>query len=213
VTFITDSTGKVSCHASVFAIRAPCSLNFGTHQPSNKCDYWGSTAHPSEPTAILIVWDDWGGWFDHVTPPASLVYRSSDHDACNSQDSNGPNGWGCGYADGFRVPFLAVSEYTGTYNQQTGAFGGYVSGACYTNQPPYCPNLSPPYIHDFGSILAYTEWNFNLGYIDGQDKGYADYNAPDWDRGHQTPPLSDLFGLYPNNPRPFVQINTAFPAS
>lgn len=180
----------------------------------HKCDYWGSTRHASEPTAILIVWDDWGGWYDHVTPPASLVYRSIDHDACNSQGSNGPNGWGCGYADGFRVPFMVVSEYTGTYNQRTHTFGGYVSGACGPGQQQKtCPNLSPPYIHDFGSILAYTEWNFSLPFIDGPDKGYADYNAPDWDLKHQAPPLSDFFGLYPNNPRPFVRIKTTFPAS
>jgi phospholipase C len=25
-------------------------------------DLWDSTA-------ILVVWDDWGGWFDHVAPP------------------------------------------------------------------------------------------------------------------------------------------------
>jgi phospholipase C len=46
--------------------------------------YWGNTT-------ILIVWDDWGGWFDHV--PA---YRPF---------SNDP------YMNGFRVPLIAVSPY------------------------------------------------------------------------------------------------------
>jgi phospholipase C len=50
-----------------------------------------------EDTAIFIVWDDWGGWYDHVKPfnPAGQ-----------------PNGWGKGYVYGFRVPLLVVSAYT-----------------------------------------------------------------------------------------------------
>jgi len=43
--------------------------------------YWNSTA-------ILITWDDWGGWYDHVNPPQL-------------------DGMGLG----FRVPLLVVSPY------------------------------------------------------------------------------------------------------
>lgn len=43
--------------------------------------YWGSTA-------ILVAWDDWGGWYDHVSPP--------------QVDNMGL---------GFRVPLLVVSPY------------------------------------------------------------------------------------------------------
>jgi phospholipase C len=39
-------------------------------------------------TAIFISWDDWGGWYDHVNPPA--------------MDAMGM---------GFRVPLLVVSPY------------------------------------------------------------------------------------------------------
>ena len=39
-------------------------------------------------TAIFILWDDWGGWYDHVAPP---IYNS--------------------YEYGFRVPLLVVSPY------------------------------------------------------------------------------------------------------
>ncbi|MBV8572991.1 MAG: hypothetical protein JO319_20405 [Acidobacteriaceae bacterium] len=57
---------------------------------SSKCDsgrgYWRDTA-------ILITWDDWGGWYDHEPPP-TLDY---------------PQG---GYQYGFRVPLLVVSAYT-----------------------------------------------------------------------------------------------------
>ena len=57
---------------------------------STACDngtgYWRNTA-------ILITWDDWGGWYDHVPPPI-LGY---------------PQG---GYQLGFRVPLIVVSAYT-----------------------------------------------------------------------------------------------------
>ncbi len=39
-------------------------------------------------TAIFITWDDWGGWYDHVTPPQLDVYGL-----------------------GFRVPLLVISPY------------------------------------------------------------------------------------------------------
>ncbi len=44
--------------------------------------YWSSTA-------IFVVWDDWGGWYDHVAPP--------------SVDAMGL---------GFRVPLLVISPYS-----------------------------------------------------------------------------------------------------
>ncbi|HVN68241.1 MAG TPA: alkaline phosphatase family protein [Candidatus Binatia bacterium] len=61
--------------------------------------YWKSTA-------IVIVWDDWGGFYDHVPPP------SFDH-------------WG---GLGFRVPMLVVSPYART---GTSSRGGYVSHTQY----------------------------------------------------------------------------------
>ncbi|MBV9264601.1 MAG: hypothetical protein JO061_00385 [Acidobacteriaceae bacterium] len=57
---------------------------------SSSCDggagYW-------KDTAILITWDDWGGWYDHV-PPHILPH---------------PQG---GYQLGFRVPLIVVSAHT-----------------------------------------------------------------------------------------------------
>jgi phospholipase C len=55
----------------------------------------GTSAYWSN-TAILITWDDWGGWYDHVPPPKSLVDCSQ---------------WGCGYVYGFRVPLIVVSPF------------------------------------------------------------------------------------------------------
>ena len=44
-------------------------------------------------TAILITWDDWGGWYDHEAP---IILPGSQGD----------------YQYGFRVPLLVVSAYT-----------------------------------------------------------------------------------------------------
>lgn len=49
-------------------------------------------------TAIVITWDDWGGWYDHVPP--TVV-------------SDGVS-WGSGYVYGFRVPLIVVSPYAKT---------------------------------------------------------------------------------------------------
>jgi phospholipase C len=51
--------------------------------------YWSNTA-------IIIAWDDWGGWYDHVAPPKVV---------------NDGTSWGWGYAYGFRVPLIVVSPY------------------------------------------------------------------------------------------------------
>ncbi|HKD21673.1 MAG TPA: alkaline phosphatase family protein [Rhizomicrobium sp.] len=57
-------------------------------------------------TAIFIVWDDWGGWYDHV-PPTILSGNQGD------------------YQYGFRVPMIVVSAYTpkGTINNARHDFG------------------------------------------------------------------------------------------
>jgi phospholipase C len=52
-------------------------------------EYWANTA-------IIITWDDWGGWYDHV-PPFKTV--------------NDGVSWGSGYVYGFRVPLIVISPY------------------------------------------------------------------------------------------------------
>jgi hypothetical protein len=132
-------------------------------------------------TVIFIVWDDWGGWFDHV-PPFKLSGQS--------------NGWGATYTYGFRVPFLVVSAYTPA---------GYVSGAI-SGTPVYPPPLQ--YTHDFGSILAFVEHNFGLtiGSIGGTSYPFADNWAPEWQQGQGVVPLADFFKIPANNPRLFQGI-------
>jgi phospholipase C len=56
-------------------------------------------------TAIFLAWDDWGGFYDHVTPPRA--------------DGNGY---------GFRVPALVISPYArkGYIDHQTLSFDAYL---------------------------------------------------------------------------------------
>ncbi len=61
--------------------------------------YWNSTA-------IVVVWDDWGGFYDHVPPPFF-------------------DRWG---GLGFRVPLLIASPYA---RQGSSRYGGYVSHTQY----------------------------------------------------------------------------------
>jgi phospholipase C len=64
--------------------------------------YWANTA-------IIITWDDWGGWYDHVAPKVV---------------DDGVS-WGSGYVYGFRVPLVVVSPYAkaATIDHTTHDFG------------------------------------------------------------------------------------------
>jgi Phosphoesterase family len=148
-------------------------------QNPDTSSYWNTTA-------IFVVWDDFGGFWDHINPDASsggpgVLYNATGHPC---------SGFGCGYIYGFRVPLLVVSPYTPA---------GYVSGAC--QSPGNCQNEKPPYLHDFGSIVAFIENNFlgsgAIGQINAQNRyPFADNFAPDY-----TPPpslhvpLADFFPL------------------
>jgi len=79
----TDRTGGPSWVASI--------VNAIGNSP-----YWANTA-------IVVTWDDWGGWYDHVPPPKVVDDGTS---------------WGSGYVYGFRVPLLVISPY---------AKAGYIS--------------------------------------------------------------------------------------
>jgi phospholipase C len=55
-------------------------------------------------TAVFLTWDDWGGWYDSVTPPSQQTWPG-----------NGPRGYhGSQYRYGPRVPCLVLSPYAST---------------------------------------------------------------------------------------------------
>lgn len=96
----------------------------------------GSAIPYWQDTVILIVWDDWGGLYDDVSPGAAFGRLGYS------------NGTGQQYVYGFRVPLLVVSAY---------AKLAYISGP---PSGPNCPNYS---CHDFGSILNFIEYVFGTG--------------------------------------------------
>src|SRR5215471_2365188 len=57
--------------------------------PSENSPYWANTV-------IIVTWDDWGGWYDHVAPYKVV---------------NDGVSWGSGYVYGFRVPLIVISPY------------------------------------------------------------------------------------------------------
>jgi hypothetical protein len=110
-------------------------------------------------TAIFVTWDDWGGFYDHVAP--WKILRETEKGDCEQ--------WGCGFVYGFRVPLLVISAYTPA---------GYISGS------PGQGGETPPYIHDFGSILNFSEYVFSgfgvaPGGIGPVEWPFDDYWAPD----------------------------------
>ena len=76
---------------------------------------------------------------------------------------------------------------------------------------PAAESNSKLYVHDFGSILAFTEWNFlgtaGIGTIGQNGYQFADEFAPEWNKGQSggNVPLLDMFQL--TTPRPFHSIN------
>jgi phospholipase C len=168
------------------------------------CDYWGSTQHTAEPTAILIVWDDWGGFYDHILPWNCA--SASKGGKCSGY----PDGNAKWYVYGFRVPLLVVSAY----NYRPSGSTGYISGVCGQPGQPSCPNEQQQYIHDFGSILNFTEYVFgtggnSLGEIDPYGYHYADHWAPDafpsCPKATCPYSLSDFFN-FNQSPTPFATI-------
>jgi len=83
----TDGTGPSWVASVVSAI--------GTSQ------YW-------KDTAIIITWDDWGGWFDHVIPPNVERWNSR---MAQRPDDAFPEYNGQQFRYGSRVPCLVVSPY------------------------------------------------------------------------------------------------------
>jgi len=85
-------TGANSDHAGTNSGGGPAWVASIVNQLGNngKCKsgetYW-------DDTAIMVTWDDWGGWYDHE-PPTFLAQPYGD------------------YQYGFRVPLMVVSGYT-----------------------------------------------------------------------------------------------------
>lgn len=93
--------------------------------------YWGNTA-------ILVTWDDWGGWYDHV-PPFKVV--------------NDGASWGSGYVYGFRVPLIVISPYAKAayishVNHDFGSILRFVEATFGLSQVGYADTYAPDDLSD-----------------------------------------------------------------
>ena len=89
-------SGQNSDHAGIVSNTGGPSWVASIVNAIGNSTYWSHTA-------IVITWDDWGGWYDHVPPPQIIDDGTS---------------WGSGYVYGFRVPLIVISPY---------AKAGYIS--------------------------------------------------------------------------------------
>jgi len=103
-----------------------------------KSSYWQNTA-------IIIMWDDWGGWYDHVP-----FVESSPNPYGDQTD---PNEWG------FRVPFIVVSPW--------------VTNAGYVSHGPN-GTLTNPVPRSQSAVLKFIEDTFGLGSLGTDDAANDD---------------------------------------
>ena len=82
-------SGRTSDHAGNLRTTQGPSWVASVVNAIGNSSYWQNTA-------IIVTWDDWGGWYDHV-PPFKIV--------------NDGKSWGSGYVYGFRVPLIVISPY------------------------------------------------------------------------------------------------------
>jgi phospholipase C len=82
-------TGQASDHPVTTDGSGPSWVASVVNAIGNTPTYWANTA-------IIITWDDWGGWYDHVKPVILNQYEI-----------------------GFRVPMIVVSPYSNLNNSVT----------------------------------------------------------------------------------------------
>jgi phospholipase C len=85
--------------------------------------YWANTA-------IIITWDDWGGWYDHVAPPIINSYQY-----------------------GFRVPLIVVSPYAKAayVSHQVNDFGSVLK---FAEEVFGLPNVAPGATPAYADVLT-----------------------------------------------------------
>jgi phospholipase C len=115
-------TGQASDHAGVNDGSGPSWVT-SIVNAIGASPYWNNTA-------IILTWDDWGGWSDHVPPPAIL----------NS------------YEYGFRVPLVVISPYAkaGYISHTVYDFGSILKFVEATfGLPNIAPGAATPYADTF----------------------------------------------------------------
>ncbi len=129
-------TGTNSDHAGSTATTGGPSWVASVVNAIGTSAYWSNTA-------IIITWDDWGGWYDHVAPPAII---------------NDGISWGSGYVYGFRVPLIVVSPYAkaGYISHVNHDFGSVLNLIEHTFTLPSL-GYADAYADDLGDCFDFTQ--------------------------------------------------------
>jgi phospholipase C len=115
---------------------------------------WGSTA-------IFVTWDDWGGWYDHVTPPNVRTWEPS---IAQYPAEAHPEFAGQQFFYGSRVPCLVISPF---------AKQGFISKAQ----------------HSHISLVKFCETNFGLPPLNANDGSANESDMMDcFDFNNSLPP-------------------------
>jgi phospholipase C len=125
--FASDHSGTLSAGGPGFVGDLYLELIQTTAATNPSCNYYADTA-------MIVLWDDAGGWYDHVAPAKDSVANSF----------------------GFRVPLIAISPYI-----RAGYLAKSGSGNAFVLDGVTAQNLNAFY--DFGSVILYIENNFGLG--------------------------------------------------
>ncbi len=115
-------------------------------------------------TAIFVVWDDWGGWYDHVAPPN--IYNS--------------------YELGFRVPLIVISPYAKPHyvSHVTHEFGSILK---YVEENFNLPSLgyTDERADDLSDCFDYNQHAIQYKAVKTQYN--AEYFIRNWSKGRDLP--------------------------
>ena len=134
--------------------------------------YWSSTA-------IIVTWDDWGGFFDHAPmpafPPEHIEAYPNAYPNLNGPPPNpaDPNEWG------FRVPLIIISPY--------------VTAAGYVSHGPG-GSLASPTPRSQSAILQFIETVFGVNSLGGDDS-FSNDNLLDMFNFYNSLPFTPVQGL------------------
>jgi hypothetical protein len=119
-------------------------------------------------TAIIVTWDDWGGWYDHMPRVESKLnpYPNGPLGPPNQAD---PNEWG------FRVPVTVISPYSPP--------AGYVSHG------PNMEDVNHPRPRSQSAILNLIEYLFRLPSLGTDDMA-------NWNTVPNPPRTDDMEDLF-----------------
>jgi phospholipase C len=103
-------------------------------------------------TVLIINFDEWGGFYEHVAPPRVIAPNNTDQDLVNGQALLG-----------FRVPALVVSPFT--RNKAALALPGRLRQTDYRQKSALVDHA----LYDHTAVLKLIEWRWGLKPLTARD--------------------------------------------